>query len=501
MTTSATYSIALAQLLPQLAAACGDAMVSGVSSDSRSVKFGDLFLAFPGARSDGRAFITNAIASGAAAIAYEAKDQFVPTGINTENVKLLPVDNLAAEVSAIAARFYAAPSMALSVIGVTGTNGKTSCTHYMWQLLRAMSVNAALVGTLGARIAGDYLESGYTTPDAVAVQRTLALMRDGQVSHVAMEVSSHALDQHRVADVRFAAALFTSLTHDHLDYHGDMQRYGLAKARLFAVPGLKAAVVNADDPFAGAMLKRAEPGVKLVRYSMDPAKQERSELCVTQVSYSAQGFVADIKSSWGGARIEAPLLGDFNVGNVLGAIGVLCALGFDFATVCAHTPALEPVAGRMQLVASAAGPTVLVDYAHTPDALQTVLKAARRHCAGQLWCVFGCGGDRDRSKRPRMGEIAENFADRVVVTSDNPRSEDAQQIIADIRAGIRNPVACQFDADRKSAIRFAIKAAKVGDVVVLAGKGHETYQEIAGVRHPFDDRVEAQAALQLRGAA
>jgi UDP-N-acetylmuramoyl-L-alanyl-D-glutamate--2,6-diaminopimelate ligase len=501
MTTSAAYSIALAQLLPQLASVCGDVMVNGVSSDSRTVKFGDLFVAFPGARSDGRAFISNAIASGAVAIAYEAKDQFVPAGISSDNVRLLPVENLAAEVSAIAARFYAAPSMALSVIGVTGTNGKTSCTHYIWQLLRAMSVNAALVGTLGARIAGDYLESGYTTPDAIAVQRTLAAMRDGQVSHVAMEVSSHALDQHRVADVRFAAALFTNLTHDHLDYHGDMQRYGLAKARLFAMQGLKAAIVNADDPFAGAMLKRAEPGVKLIRYSMDPAKLDRSELCVTRVAWSAQGFVADIKSSWGDARIEAPLLGDFNLSNVLGAIGVLCALGFDFATVCAHAIALEPVPGRMQLVAAESGPTVLVDYAHTPDAMETVLKAARRHCTGELWCVFGCGGDRDRSKRPRMGEIAENFADRVVVTSDNPRSEDAQQIIADIRAGIRNQAACQFETDRKTAIRFAIKAARTGDVVVLAGKGHETYQEIAGVRHPFDDRVEARAALKLRGAA
>lgn len=501
MMASNGRAIALAQLLPQQAALCGDVMINGISSDSRAVKFGDLFLAFPGARSDGRTFIADAIASGAVAIAYESKDQFEPTGVESGAAKLLQVDNLAAEVSTIAARFYDTPSSALSVIGVTGTNGKTSCTHYIWQLLRSMNVNAALLGTLGARIDGGYLESGYTTPDAIAVQRTLATMRDGQVSHVAMEVSSHALDQHRVADVRFAAALFTNLTHDHLDYHGDMQRYGVAKARLFAMPGLKAAVVNADDPFAGAMLKRAEPGVKLVRYSMDSAKADRSELCVTYVSYTALGFVADIKSSWGDACITAPLLGDFNLGNVLGAIGVLCAIGFDFATVCAHTRMLEPVAGRMQLVADASGPTVLVDYAHTPDALQTVLKAARRHCSGNLWCVFGCGGDRDRGKRPRMGEIAENLSDRVVVTSDNPRSEDTQKIIADIRAGMRNPAACHFDADRKSAIRFAINAAQFGDVIVLAGKGHETYQEIAGVRHAFDDRVEALAALQLRGAA
>jgi len=499
MTTSAAHSTALAQLLPQQAALCGDVMIGGISSDSRAVKFGDLFLAFPGARNDGRAFIADAVAAGAAAIAYESTDGFVPASFDNDVVRLLPVANLAADVSAIAARFYDAPSAALSVIGVTGTNGKTSCTHSIWQLLRAMNVNASLLGTLGARIDGDYLESGYTTPDAIAVQRTLAMMRDGQVSHVAMEVSSHALDQHRVADVRFAAALFTNLTHDHLDYHGDMRQYGAAKARLFAVPGLKAAVANIDDPFAARMLKGVEIGARLIRYSITAGTS--CELGVKHVDYTAQGFVADLHGIWGDVRIAAPLMGDFNLSNVLGAIGVLCALGFDFATVCAHTSALEPVAGRMQLIADASDLTVIVDYAHTPDALQTVLKAARRHCSGNLWCVFGCGGDRDKTKRPRMGEIAEQLADRVVVTSDNPRSEDALQIIADIKRGIRNQAACHFNADRKSAIGFAIRTARAGDVVVLAGKGHETYQEIAGVRHAFDDRVEARAALQLRGAA
>jgi UDP-N-acetylmuramoyl-L-alanyl-D-glutamate--2,6-diaminopimelate ligase len=500
MMASTVRSIALAQLLPQHVALCGDVMIDGISSDSRSVKFGDLFLAFPGARSDGRSFIADAIASGAVAIAYEADDGFVCAETDAVAIKLLPVTNLAAEVSAIAARFYGAPSAALSVIGVTGTNGKTSCTHYVWQLLRSMSVNAALVGTLGARVDGDYLESGYTTPDAIAVQRTLAAMRDGQVSHVAMEVSSHALDQYRVADVRFAAALFTNLTHDHLDYHGDMQHYGAAKARLFATPGLKAAVVNIDDAFAGRMLAGVEFGAHIVRYSL-AGGDTACELGVRRVNYTAQGFVADIRSMWGDARIAAPLLGDFNLSNVLGAIGVLCALGFDFATVCAHAAALEPVAGRMQMITNAGELTVLVDYAHTPDALQTVLKAARRHCSGTLWCVFGCGGDRDKTKRPRMGEIAEQLADCVVVTSDNPRSENILAIIADIKSGIRNQAACHFEADRKAAIGFAITGARAGDVVVLAGKGHETYQEVAGVRHAFDDRVEALAALQLRGAA
>jgi len=500
MMSSTVRSIALAQLLPLQVALCGDVMVNGISSDSRNVKFGDLFLAFPGARSDGRSFIADAIASGAVAIAYEAGDGFVSAESETVAIKLLPIANLANEVSAIAARFYDAPSAALSVIGVTGTNGKTSCTHYMWQLLRSMGVNAALVGTLGARVDGDYLESGYTTPDAIAVQRTLATMRDGQVSHVAMEVSSHALDQHRVADVRFAAALFTNLTHDHLDYHGDMQHYGAAKARLFAMPGLKAAVVNVDDPFAARMLAGVEFGTRIVRYSI-AGGDTACELGVQQVEYTSQGFTADIRSVWGDTRITAPLMGDFNLSNVLGAIGVLCALGFDFATVCAHAWALEPVAGRMQMIANAGDLTVLVDYAHTPDALQTVLKAARRHSSGKLWCVFGCGGDRDKTKRPRMGEIAEQLADHVVVTSDNPRSENAQAIIADIKSGIRNPAACYFETDRKAAIGFAIRGARSGDVVVLAGKGHETYQEVAGIRHAFDDRIEARTALQLRGAA
>jgi len=504
MMTSPVRSASLSKLFPEQAALCADVVVHGISSDSRQVKQGDLFVAYPGARSDGRDFIADAVSRGASAVAYETQDCSTnPESTDTGCVPLLPVSDLAQQLSKIAARFYNAPSAAINVIGVTGTNGKTSCTHYVWQLLRALNVNAALLGTLGARIGDEYSESGYTTPDAIAVQRTLAAMRELQVSHVAMEVSSHALDQYRVADVQFVAALFTNLTHDHLDYHGDMQQYGAAKAKLFATPGLSVAVINADDDFSSSLQHIVAPSVRQVRYSMLPgvASENGIQLRVRQVEYTASGFVADITSIWGDVRISAPLLGDFNLSNVLGAIGLLAALGFDFHNVCTQTPRLAAVAGRMQMIDSSAGFTVLVDYAHTPDALQTVLQAARRHCSGTLWCVFGCGGDRDKTKRPRMGDIAARLADQVVVTSDNPRSEDPQQIIAEIGAGISKPEHCVFDADRKSAIHFAIGRATAGDVVVLAGKGHEITQEIAGVKYPFDDRVVAREALMLRGAA
>lgn len=498
MMPATAHAASLAQLFPEHAALCADVIVHGISSDSRQIRQGDLFVAFAGARSDGRDFIADAIARGAAAVAYESFGNRADIAAHVGRVPLLPVSGLAQGLSAIAARFFNAPSAAINVIGVTGTNGKTSCTHYLWQLLRALNVNAALLGTLGARIDSEYVESGYTTPDAIAVQRTLAAMRELQVSHVAMEVSSHALDQHRVADVRFVAALFTNLTHDHLDYHGDMQQYGSAKAKLFAMPGLTVAVINADDEFAVQLEQRVAPPTKLVRYSLSSTA---AQLYVDRVEYTAHGFVADLKSIWGDARVAAPLLGDFNLSNLLGAIGLLAALGFDFHAVCAQAPKLTAVAGRMQMIDSSADFTVLVDYAHTPDALQTVLQAARRHCHGRLWCVFGCGGDRDKTKRPRMGAIAAHLADQVVVTSDNPRSEDPQRIIAEIRAGIDRPEACVFDADRKSAIHYAIGRAAAGDVVVLAGKGHETTQDIGGIKYPFDDRLIARDALALRGAA
>ena len=471
--------------------------VNGLSADSRNLARGETFVAYPGARSDGRAFIPGAIERGASAVLWERRD----FRWNAEwRVPNLPVDDLRGVAGRLAHEVYGRPSERLWTIGVTGTNGKTSCSHWIAQACSACGARTAVVGTLGTGFPGK-LEAGVnTTPDAIVLHRSLAKLLSEGAQGVAMEVTSIGLDQGRVNGVAFGAALFTNLSRDHLDYHGDMESYARAKQKLFETPALKHAVLNLDD-VQGVNLARALAGrVNRAGYSCFPGVAARAgleyyaEAHAIEVSPGGIGF--DLESSWGGARIESRLLGRFNVSNLLGVLATLLVSGVPFERATAAIADLGPVAGRMQRLGGGARPLIVVDYAHSPDALEKVLvtlKDVARASGGRLVAVFGCGGDRDRGKRPLMGAVASRHADAVVVTSDNPRSEDPAAIISEIGAGVT--VAHEVIVDRGEAIARAVAQAKAADVVLLAGKGHEPYQEIGGRRLPFSDTLEAERAL------
>lgn len=475
----------LNQLLPQ---AQGSTLIRELTLDSRKVRPGDLFLAIPGALSDGRTHIADAIARGAVAVAYEATDADVAERAGAE---FIPIKGLAGQMSAIAGRFYGEPSRALRLIGVTGTNGKTSVSQLLAQALDRLGERCGIVGTLGTGFHGE-LESGrHTTPDPLAVQATLANLKQAGARAVAMEVSSHGLEQGRVAALDFDVAVFTNLSRDHLDYHGSMEAYGAAKSRLFAWPELKARVINLDDEF-GRQLAAEQHGSRLFSYSLE---DEDAFLYCREAHFDDQGVSAQLVTHQGEGLLRSPLLGRFNLSNLLAVVGALLAMDYPLADVLQVLPALQGPVGRMQRLGGDDKPLVVVDYAHTPDALEKVLQALRPHARGDLLCLFGCGGDRDRGKRPLMAAVAERLADRVLVTDDNPRSEDPAQIFADIRSGFSTPDLAAFVAGRGLAIAQLIASAGVDDVVLLAGKGHEDYQEIAGVRHVFSDLDEAANAL------
>jgi len=474
------------------------ARVTGLAADSRSLTAGEVFVACPGARSDGREFIAGAIARGASAVLWERHG----FRWNAEwRVPNLPVDGLRGFAGYLAHEVYGRPSARLWTMGVTGTNGKTSCSHWLAQACGACGARTALVGTLGTGFPGKLDAGVNTTPDAIVLHRSLAQLLDEGAQGVAMEVTSIGLDQGRVNGVAFGAALFTNLSRDHLDYHGDMERYARAKQRLFEVPTLKHAVLNLDD-VQGVHLARVLAGRGLNRagYSCFAGVAARAGLEryaeAHAIDVSPNGIAFEVKSSWGEARIESALLGRFNVSNLLGVLATMLVSGVPFERAVAALADLKPVAGRMQRLGGSGKPLVVVDYAHSPDALEKALitlKDVARASGGRLVAVFGCGGDRDRGKRPLMGAVASRHADAVVVTSDNPRGENAAAILAEITAAI--PGAHEVIEDRREAIAHAIDSASAGDVVLLAGKGHETYQEVAGRRLPFSDTLEAERAL------
>ncbi len=485
----------LAALLDGIAdaGAAGAIRIRGLSLDSRRVGAGEAFLALRGARAHGIAFAPAAIARGAAAVLAEAPAPVNPPVL--PDVPVLWIGDLAARVGALAARWYGEPSRALTVIGVTGTNGKTSTVQLLAQALERLGWRAATIGTLGAGLHGHLAAGERTTPDAITVHGLLAGFRDAGASHVAMEVSSHALEQGRVNAVDFDLALFTNLTRDHLDYHGSMAAYGAAKAKLFAWPGLRAAVINIDDGFGRALAARLPVGVRCLTTGIASAD---ADVRASAIHGSDTGLVFRLHTPWGEAEVSSALLGRFNVANLLGIAATLGALGTRFDALRAALAALTPVPGRMSRLGGGSAPLVVVDYAHTPDALEQALTALRAHCRGALICVFGCGGERDAGKRPEMGAIAARLADRAIVTDDNPRGEDGDAIVAAIRSGMPVDAAADVQRDRAVAITAAIAAARPGDVVLIAGKGHEPYQEVAGVRRPFDDRDVARAALEAR---
>ena len=440
-----------------------------VTSDSRAVEPGVAFAAFPGALHDGRAFIGDAIARGAPAVLWEAAGW---TWDPKHEVPNLPVEDLRDRLGPIADFIYGSPSAELWMVGVTGTNGKTSCSQWIAHAFAAVGRRAAVIGTLGSGFPGALTPAAHTTPDAAVLQETLASLKRAGATVVAMEVSSIGLDQGRVNGTRFDVALFTNLTRDHLDYHGTMAAYGAAKAKLFDRPGLAVAVVNADDAFGDriAGLARAR-GARVLGCGVNGG-----DITATAIAATADGMALSVATPWGSGRFETRVVGTFNVSNLLGTLGVLLASEVPLAAALDAMATIQPPPGRMQRLGGGSAPLVVIDYAHTPDALEKVLAALRPAVAagGSLVCLFGCGGDRDPGKRREMGRIAASLADRVVVTSDNPRSEDP------------------------TSIAMAIAAARAGDVVLLAGKGHEDYQEAHGVRTPFSDAARAAAALARR---
>ena len=527
-------------------------------ADSRQVRKGDVFVAFPGAQVDGRRFVANAVANGAQAVLYEQAD----AGTVDLGVPAVPVPGLAALSGEIAHLVYGRPSEKLSLVGVTGTNGKTSVSQWIaqaWDCLsqshaiqlegtpshppppggggdqsppstgwkrgftehgsvpleRASGAKQALrgqggrrfvathrpqgrcavMGTLGNGFIEALEDSPNTTPDAITVHRLLARYVEQGASACAMEVSSIGLDQGRVNGARFATAVFTNLTRDHLDYHGDMASYAKAKAALFEMPGLEAAVINLDDDFGRDLAQRLQGRVRVIGYTLGAAAKVDEVLAAENLSITSTGLCFTLR----GLPVTAPVIGRFNASNLLAVIGVLLAGGTTLSDAITSIADLRPPPGRLQIVGGNDQPLVVVDYAHTPDALEKALDTLRETAAarsGKLICVFGCGGDRDAGKRSLMGATAERLADRVILTSDNPRSETADSIIAAIRAGMKT--APLIEPDRAKAIRAAVGSAGPRDVILLAGKGHELYQEIAGVRHPFSDVAQAQAVLEQR---
>ena len=489
----------LADLLRHIAdtTRVGEIVVDGLTLDSRRVRAGDAFFAMRGGSAHGVSFAPAALAQGASAVIAEAPAPaaFAAEAHASSAAPLIWVDGLREQVGEIAARFFGRPSAALHVIGVTGTNGKTSIVQLLAHALNALGERAATIGTLGAGLVGAVRAGERTTPDVISVHGLLAEFRDAGASHVAMEVSSHALEQGRVNALDFEVAVFTNLTRDHLDYHGTMQAYGAAKAKLFALPGLRSAAINADDAFGRELAARLPSPVHALRYAIDAD----AEIRAVDVRSSGAGLQFVLRTPWGDGAIASPLLGHFNVYNLMAVAACLGALGYTFAQIQNALAQLQPVAGRMnRLGGGARAPLVVVDYAHTPDALEQALASLRAHCSGRLVCVFGCGGERDAGKRPQMGAIAERLADRVIVTDDNPRGEDGTAIVKQIVAGLSRPERATVERDRGAAIAFALRAAQPGDVVLIAGKGHEPYQEIAGHKLPFDDLDIARRALEAR---
>ena len=480
---------------------CPPVSVTGVALDSRLVVPGDLFVGVKGTQTDGAQYIAQAIENGAVAILLEQElasaDYAVP---------VIALPELSEYVSDIAGVFYGQPSQQMPVTAITGTNGKTTCSQLLAQLFGLLGEPAGFVGTLGYGLSGYGLsdndtatnksattDTGLTTPDAVSVQRILAELKDAGAKRIAMEVSSHSLVQRRVAGLQIDTAVFTNLTRDHLDYHGNLNSYAAAKARLFAMAGLKNAVINIDDNVGRLILANLDPLVNGISYSVE---NHSADIHCDRISISASGIDAEVVTPWGRGRLNSSLLGKFNLANLLAVIGAAGMQGFALDKILQAAVSLTAVTGRMELVDTNARPAVVIDYAHTPDALEKALQALRNHCQGELWVVFGCGGDRDIGKRAEMGKVADHRADNIVVTSDNPRTESPEKIIDQVLLGITRDVSVVVD--RRDAIRTAIKDAQPNDVILIAGKGHEDYQILGAQRLPFSDQAESRLALRSR---
>ncbi len=472
--------------------------IAHMTADSRRVQTGSLFVAYKGDANDGRAYIAQAIASGASAVMWEQEGFTWNADWKVPNQ---PIRGLRQAVGDVASEFYGKPSDQLWMVGVTGTNGKTTCSHWLAQAFNALGRQSAVVGTLGNGLLNDLSKTSNTTPDSIVLHGLLADYLAQKVNVVAMEVSSHGLDQGRVNGVAFDIAVFTNLTRDHLDYHGDMQAYGDAKAKLFAWNGLKTAVLNRDDAFgADLAAKLAAQGKSVMTYGLNKDFLGKNDIAVNSMQLNDTGMRLDVTTPKGAATICANVIGQFNAYNLIAVLATLLVSDIALVDAVKAISTIKPVAGRMQQCGGGNQPLIVVDYAHTPDALEQVLKSLSAQLApnSQLICVFGCGGDRDKGKRPLMGKVSSSLASRVIVTSDNPRGESATSIIQAVMAGANQRM--ESIENRADAIKQAIKTAKKGDVVLIAGKGHENYQEIAGVKYPFNDMQVAQEALREMAA-
>ncbi len=471
-----------------------DVTIHGLKTDSREVASGDAFIALSGAKTPADFYVDKAITAGATVVLLETEQ----AGECAEHhgALIVPVAGLRGLVGRIADRFFEHPSQRLRLIGVTGTNGKTSVCQYVAQLLKETGTPCGILGTLGYGMPGSLQPATHTTPDAVQVNRVLSRIVKQEGRAAVMEVSSHALDQGRVDNISMTGAVFTNLTRDHLDYHGSMEAYGAAKARLFEREELHFSVINFDDPFGRQLFEQLEGKCDRVRYSLHEAQ---TELWLREFRPTDDGFEAEVDGEWGRFVIAVPLMGSFNASNVLAAMATVLTLGVPVDRVQQAVGRLAPPPGRLERFDGANGVRVVVDYAHTADALANALAALRPHVDGELICVFGCGGDRDTGKRPDMAREAEKLADRVVVTDDNPRSEHPEAIARDILAGFSDSAKVTVIHDRAEAIQSAIRSATPSDLVLIAGKGHEAYQEIAGQKYPFSDAEQVRHNLKLNG--
>ncbi|MGI9304206.1 MAG: UDP-N-acetylmuramoyl-L-alanyl-D-glutamate--2,6-diaminopimelate ligase [Gammaproteobacteria bacterium] len=470
-----------------------DTQVTGVNLDSRLVERGDLFLAAKGESCHGLRHLCEALEKGAAAVAWEPHHNVTPPDCP---VPLVVVPDLARRAGAIASRFHQHPSADMTLIGITGTDGKTSVSHFVAQALDKSEARCGVIGTLGWGFPGALQDTIHTTPDGVSLQHTLDALRAQRATHVAMEVSSHGLAQGRVSGAQFDIAVLTNLSRDHLDYHGDLNAYAAAKRSLFETAGLRHAVLNADDAFGRQVAHALAADVGLIRYGLDAS--DEGLITARNIELTATGLCFDVHTPHGGAPLNTPLIGRFNVHNLLAAFSCLLALGLPFAEALERMSRVRPVPGRIEVVSGERDPIVVVDYAHTPAALDHVLRALREHCTERLWCVFGCGGDRDAGKRPEMAKVASRHADHVIVTDDNPRSESPAAIVVDILAGFRNSSQVTVVHDRAAAIGAALTGAEPGDIVLVAGKGHESVQIVGDERRTFRDSDCVRTMLELQ---
>jgi len=461
--------------------------LSGISLDNRDIEPGEAFVAVQGQVGHGLDYAHSAVAAGAVAVIHDGRKP-----VQQLDVPVVEVPGLGDKLGELASRYYAAPSEQMTIAGVTGTNAKTSVAHFLAQSWQRVYGKAGMVGTLGYGSVGRLQRGAHTTPDALRLQHVLSDCLKADIERLAMEVSSHALAQQRCQTVQFDAAIFTNLSRDHLDYHHDMANYAAAKRLLFTEYAPSFAIINYDDEYGRQWFGELNGGMQMLSFGL----QQGAELRADIRSMDIDGMTIRIDGPWGSEEVHTCLLGEFNASNLLATAGTLALLGMPWHRVLHQVELMQPVPGRMMRMGGDHDqPVVVVDYAHTPDALESALQAVRAHLDGKLICVFGCGGNRDQGKRPQMGRAAELLADDVFVTSDNPRDESANKIIDDVIAGFQVPTRVRVEPDRARAIQQAIANSKPGDVVLVAGKGHETWQEIGGRRIPFSDESTIRAAL------